>query len=67
MLIFITGATAGFGWDLALRYAKHGHRVIASGRRQNKLEQLKAIGGNNILPLTLDVSDHLAVDGIMAK
>ncbi|WP_313682034.1 bifunctional NADP-dependent 3-hydroxy acid dehydrogenase/3-hydroxypropionate dehydrogenase YdfG [Pantoea sp.] len=65
MLIFITGATAGFGWDLALRYAQHGHRVIATGRRQDKLDQLKAAGGENIFTLALDVSDHLAVEGLL--
>lgn len=67
MLILITGATSGFGWDLALRYAQNGHRVIATGRRKNKLEELKAIGGNNIYPLTLDVSDAAAVSNFMAQ
>ncbi|ORM71158.1 bifunctional NADP-dependent 3-hydroxy acid dehydrogenase/3-hydroxypropionate dehydrogenase YdfG [Pantoea rwandensis] len=67
MLILITGATSGFGWDLALRYAQNGHRVIATGRRQNKLDELKAVGGDNIYPLALDVSVAAAVNDFMAQ
>lgn len=67
MLILITGATAGFGWDLALRYAQQGHRVIATGRRQARLDDLKAIGGENIFTLKLDVSDSLAVDSLLEQ
>jgi short-subunit dehydrogenase len=40
--IFITGATAGIGRHAALHFARHGHHVIASGRKLTALESLKA-------------------------
>jgi len=39
--IFITGATAGFGLACARLFVANGARVIASGRRQDRLEKLK--------------------------
>ena len=38
---FITGATAGIGQATAHRLAKEGYRIIACGRRQDRLDQLK--------------------------
>jgi NADP-dependent 3-hydroxy acid dehydrogenase YdfG len=35
--IFITGATAGFGAAFARRFVQDGHRVIATGRRVERL------------------------------
>lgn len=67
MLILITGATSGFGWDLALRYAKNGHKVIATGRRQEKLDELRGLGEGNIFTLQLDVSDEIAVSGMFEQ
>ncbi|HEY0207717.1 bifunctional NADP-dependent 3-hydroxy acid dehydrogenase/3-hydroxypropionate dehydrogenase YdfG [Acerihabitans sp.] len=61
MIIFITGATAGFGETIARRFLKQGHQVIATGRRQERLDQLKAELGDNLYPLRLDVRDR---DGI---
>jgi len=40
--IFITGATSGFGEATALLFAKNGHRVIAVGRRSDRLKKLKS-------------------------
>ncbi|HRI29735.1 MAG TPA: SDR family NAD(P)-dependent oxidoreductase [Chitinophagales bacterium] len=39
--VFITGATAGIGWACVHIFAEHGWRVIALGRREEKLTQLK--------------------------
>ena len=38
---FITGATSGIGLATAQLFAKNGINIIACGRRQNRLEQLK--------------------------
>lgn len=41
MLIFITGATSGIGKSTAEIFAKHGHDLIITGRREERLKQLK--------------------------
>ena len=40
--VLVTGATAGFGEATARRFLAHGHKVIAVGRRIERLEALKA-------------------------
>ena len=42
LTVLVTGATAGFGQAIAKRYLAEGHQVIAAGRRQDRLESLKA-------------------------
>jgi 3-hydroxy acid dehydrogenase/malonic semialdehyde reductase len=64
MVIVITGATAGFGVSFAQRFVAAGHRVIAVGRRQEKLNQLKDSflhNAHGVLPIALDVRDREAV------
>jgi 3-hydroxy acid dehydrogenase/malonic semialdehyde reductase len=59
--ILITGATAGFGAAFARRFIQDGHRVIATGRRIERLADLAAELGDNLLPAKLDVTDATAV------
>jgi 3-hydroxy acid dehydrogenase/malonic semialdehyde reductase len=59
--VLVTGATAGFGEAIARRMVKDGYRVIATGRRLDRLEALKAELGDALLPFQLDVSDTTAV------
>ncbi len=59
--ILITGATAGFGAAFARRFIKDGHRVIATGRRVERLEGLAKELGANLHVAALDVTDHAAV------
>lgn len=40
--VIVTGATAGFGEAIARRFLGAGHQVIATGRRQERLDQLKS-------------------------
>jgi 3-hydroxy acid dehydrogenase/malonic semialdehyde reductase len=63
--ILITGATAGFGAAFARRFVKDGHRVIASGRRVERLEGLAAELGAALLAVPLDVTDAAAVAGFV--
>lgn len=64
--VLVTGATAGFGKAIALRFAKEGHRIIAAGRRQERLDQLvKEIQDNyntEAISLVFDVRSEAAVN-----
>jgi 3-hydroxy acid dehydrogenase/malonic semialdehyde reductase len=60
-IALVTGATAGFGNAIARRLIKDGWRVIATGRRQDRLDALHAGLGDALLPLRLDVTDAEAV------
>lgn len=42
MIVLVTGATAGFGAAIVRRYLREGHKVVAVGRRIERLEQLQA-------------------------
>jgi 3-hydroxy acid dehydrogenase/malonic semialdehyde reductase len=57
--IFITGATSGFGEATAKLFAKNGHSVIITGRRQERLNELKqfitSTFNTNVLTLCFDV------------
>jgi 3-hydroxy acid dehydrogenase/malonic semialdehyde reductase len=63
--ILVTGATAGFGAAFARRFIKDGHRVIATGRRVERLEALAKELGPNLLATKLDVTDKAAIAGFL--
>lgn len=56
-VFFITGSSTGFGWHLAEESLKQGHKVIATARTISKLNSLVEQYRENILPLTLDVTN----------
>ncbi|MBJ6760378.1 SDR family NAD(P)-dependent oxidoreductase [Myxococcaceae bacterium JPH2] len=62
MIVLVTGATAGFGLAIVRRFVKDGARVIATGRRTDRLEALRAELGPQVLPVTMDVRDREAVE-----
>jgi 3-hydroxy acid dehydrogenase/malonic semialdehyde reductase len=60
--VLVTGATSGFGKDIAKMFAKDGNKVIATGRREEKLQELKEeLKGCDVLTINLDVRDKDAV------
>jgi 3-hydroxy acid dehydrogenase/malonic semialdehyde reductase len=61
LTVFITGASAGFGRAIAERSVRDGHRVIATGRRADRLTALHDQLGDAVLPFPLDVTDAAAV------
>ncbi len=65
LTVLVTGATAGFGAAFARRFVAEGHRVIATGRRAERLEALAAELGAALLPQPLDVTDAAAVAGFL--
>ena len=67
MIILVTGATAGFGRVIAQRFAADGARIIAAGRRAERLDALRSeLGKDRVLPLVLDVRDRAAVEAAVA-
>jgi 3-hydroxy acid dehydrogenase/malonic semialdehyde reductase len=64
LTIFVTGATAGFGAAMVRRFVRDGHRVIAAGRRRERLDGLCAELGERLLAYRLDVTDTAAVDAL---
>ncbi|MDQ3482465.1 MAG: SDR family NAD(P)-dependent oxidoreductase [Pseudomonadota bacterium] len=64
--ILITGATAGIGEASARRFASGGWRVIATGRRADRLRALADELGGCCLPLEIDMRDVEAL-GTLAE
>jgi NADP-dependent 3-hydroxy acid dehydrogenase YdfG len=58
-IILITGATSGFGKAIALRFAQEGNKLIITGRRKERLDDLANSLRNDykvdVLPLCFDV------------
>jgi 3-hydroxy acid dehydrogenase/malonic semialdehyde reductase len=63
----VTGATSGFGDACAEAFVRAGARVIATGRRKERLDALAArLGKDKIHPLVLDAQDRAAVEKAVA-
>src|ERR1700740_782470 len=55
---FITGRSRGLGSRLTAAVLKSGDNVVATARNTDDLNDLKAIYGEQLLPLRLDVNVH---------
>ena len=69
-IVLVTGATSGFGEATARRFLAHGHKVIAVGRRADRLESLKnslsVEQQKKLLTMVVDVCDSAQVDSLPA-
>jgi NADP-dependent 3-hydroxy acid dehydrogenase YdfG len=69
--IMITGATAGFGKAIAVRFARNGYNLIITGRRKDKLEELEkelqSYGKIKLLSLNFDVRKQDEVEDVIEK
>ncbi|HUZ16504.1 MAG TPA: SDR family NAD(P)-dependent oxidoreductase [Gaiellaceae bacterium] len=61
----VTGASSGFGVEIARRLAARGDRCVLLARRADRLEALAAEIGGEAEPC--DVSDRAAVDAVAAR
>jgi NADP-dependent 3-hydroxy acid dehydrogenase YdfG len=65
MIIFVTGATSGFGEAIAETFAKNGWNIIINGRRKERLDELEHKLHDqykvDVLQLPFDVRDKSAV------
>jgi len=66
MIVFITGASSGFGEAMARTFVRHGHRVIAAARRTDRLEKLQQELGSAVLPVSMDVTDKASINQALA-
>jgi len=66
--VLITGATSGFGAAAVHLFAKAGWKVIATGRRQERLAPLvEAFGRDVVHAAAFDIRDAAAMDAAMAS
>lgn len=65
-VIFVTGATSGFGAATARLFASNGWKVVATGRRKERLDALAAEFPGLIHPAQLDLTDKQSVDAAVA-
>src|ERR1700740_2686603 len=68
-IVFITGATSGIGKACAEKFASSQYDVIITGRRRDRLEQLKKDielkYGVGVLALAFDVQKESAVKAVV--
>ncbi|MCC8408190.1 SDR family NAD(P)-dependent oxidoreductase [Mucilaginibacter sp. UR6-1] len=64
-IIFITGASKGFGKLWAEAFLKRGDKVAATARNITLLNDLVTAYGDNILPLKLDVNNRQEVFSVV--
>ncbi len=61
-IVFITGATSGFGKAIAYKFAQHGYDLILNGRREDRLrvieKDLFEQFGSKVISLVFDVRDY---------
>jgi 3-hydroxy acid dehydrogenase/malonic semialdehyde reductase len=71
MLVFITGATSGIGKSTAGIFARNGHDLIITGRREERLnslkEELEASCKVRVTPLVFDIRDAAQVEAAIGS
>jgi 3-hydroxy acid dehydrogenase / malonic semialdehyde reductase len=66
-IALITGATSGFGKAMAKKFSENGYAVIITGRRKERLDELKKELGNDSLALCFDVRKPKEVEAAIAS
>jgi NAD(P)-dependent dehydrogenase (short-subunit alcohol dehydrogenase family) len=69
-IALVTGATSGLGWRFSRVLASAGARVIITGRREERLVELKALiesEGGEAFPYTLDMMDATDIQSVVDR
>ncbi|TXG01541.1 SDR family oxidoreductase [Massilia arenae] len=66
MNVFITGASAGFGAEMARTFVSHGHRVVLAARRTDRIADLARELGDSALAVTLDVTSRASIEAALS-
>lgn len=62
MIVVVTGASVGFGREIAKIFARANHKIIAIARREAKLKELQEeLGRDNCEIIPQDICDYKAV------
>jgi 3-hydroxy acid dehydrogenase/malonic semialdehyde reductase len=64
-IALVTGATSGFGRATAEALVRSGARVVATGRRGDRLRALADAHAGKVHPVVLDVRDRAAVEAAL--
>ncbi len=67
MIIFITGASAGFGAAMARTFVQRGHQVIIGARRADRLQALVDELGPSAHRLVMDVTSQASIEQAIAS
>lgn len=67
MIVLITGASSGFGAEMARKFVQSGHKVIATGRRKERLDGLAKELGDAFLPVAMDVRDKSSINSALSS
>jgi 3-hydroxy acid dehydrogenase/malonic semialdehyde reductase len=66
-IALITGATSGFGRAIAKKFSDNGYAVIATGRRRERLDELKNELHGDVLTICFDVRVLKEVEDALAS
>lgn len=63
--VIITGATSGIGRALAIEFLRRGNIVGATGRRQERLEELRAVAPERVYFARHDFQDYAVLPEVL--
>ncbi|RAH97020.1 3-oxoacyl-ACP reductase [Acuticoccus sediminis] len=66
-IILVTGASQGIGKACALTLARHGAKVVAAARSEDKLKAVAAEAEGTILPVACDATDEASVNAMFER
>ena len=67
-IALITGAGTGVGRGMAITLAKEGYKVILTGRRKEKLDEVaREINNSDVIVIPADVSEEKSIQQLREK